>query len=133
MPRVRSNDPWSASTRSTRGSPALRPIDAPLSATSLEIVAIITCFKRHVVLILIRGPRVHSIGALRSRSIALNDATSPAFKETVWISPTRLKLLKPVGFISPNGLRGLNTFPVYGKLKTPIYIVYNININIYAA
>ena len=36
-PRARSNDRWFASTRSTGRFSALRPIDAPLSATSPEM------------------------------------------------------------------------------------------------
>ena len=38
--------------------------------------------------------------------------------------------MKPVGFITPDGLEGSNTLPVYGRLNTPIYRVDNININI---
>ena len=71
------HDRWSASTRLTRGSSALRPIGVPPSAMS------------------------------------------PETKITVWdFSPTRKRLVKSVGFIRPDGLRGLNTFPDYGKLKT---------------
>ena len=51
-------------------------------------------------------------------------ATSPETKITVWdFSPTRKRLVKSVGFITPDGLRGSNTLPVYGRLKTPIYSI----------
>ena len=39
--------------------------------------------------------------------------------------------MKPVGFITPDGLEGSNALLVYGRLNTLIYRVYNININMY--
>ena len=48
-----------------------------------------------------------------------------------YVGPTRKRLVKSVGFITPDGLRGLNTLSGYRRLNTPYYIKYiNININI---
>ena len=106
------------------------------AAMSREIWTFITLLLRHV----FDHDRWSASTRLTRGCFALRpidvppSATSPETKITVWdFSPTRKRLVKSVGFINPDGLRGSNTLLVYERLKTPIYIVYNININIYAA
>ena len=63
--------------------------------------------------------------ALKSTCLICDPWTARRFDQrsdrdpTLRFTPRHLHLNKPVGFIRPDGLVGLNTLPIYGRLNTP--------------